>query len=90
MFKLRILQDRSHVFLDVSEHDHEHLIALNENHPVFEGLGPIEGPIEQLLIRLALGIASSEVFLTSPDKRQARLKLNEMLAKIPFATETVN
>ena len=52
---------------------------VNEAHPLFDGLPPVDVNIRTLLTRMALVAAAAEVFCESPDRHLVRTKMNQIL-----------
>jgi hypothetical protein len=82
-FEVRIMEDRSSDFLVIQEGNHSlhHKIYINMHHPVFDDL-ILSKDTHRAIRRIAVSIASSEVFLTGWDRSQVRLKMNEILRRI--------
>ncbi len=80
-FALRFSSDRTRSFLTVAEDQsrREHEIVINESHPLFDDLPPIDIATRTLLTRLALSLGAAEVFVESLDRKQVRTKMNQIL-----------
>lgn len=80
-FGLRFTTARSARFIAVGEDAarRNHTIVVNEGHPLFDDLPPIDVNTRALLTRLSLALAAAEVFVESPDRHAVRAKMNEIL-----------
>lgn len=80
-FALKFSSKRIRPFLTVSEdaRRREHTIVVNEAHPLFDDLPPIDVGARTLLTRLALSLGAAEVFVESSDRSLVRTKMNQIL-----------
>jgi hypothetical protein len=74
------LEDRSRDFLGIKENPSKslHEVMINLAHPILDGIR-IDSETRKLLMRTMLGLAFSEIMLTSYEKHQIRDKMNEIL-----------
>jgi hypothetical protein len=80
-FALRFSTNRDRPFVTLTENAKRraHTVVVNENHPLFDDLPPIDINVRTLLTRLALSIAAAEVFIETPDRHVVRAKMNQIL-----------
>lgn len=81
-FNLEFISDRSADFVGLFEVDrYSHTVLVNRSHPALDDI-PENAKMHSLLGRIALALASAEVFLTMHHKEQVREKMNEYLLLI--------
>lgn len=80
-FGLRFSTQRSRPFTTLRENAarRAHTVVVNEAHPLFDDLPPVDVTTRTLLTRLALSLAAAEVFVESPDRHLVRTKMNQIL-----------
>ncbi|MFC7726158.1 ATP-binding protein [Nocardioides sp. GCM10028917] len=80
-FALRFSSNRNRPFLSVSEdaRRRQHDIIVNEAHPLFDDLPPMDVAMRTLLTRIALSLGAAEVFVESSERRLVRTKMNQIL-----------
>jgi hypothetical protein len=80
-FGLRFSTSRFRPFVTLIENParRSHSVVVNENHPLFDDLPPVDIHVRTLLTRLALSLAAAEVFVESPDRSNVRSKMNQIL-----------
>lgn len=82
-FVLDFIADRSADFIGVygAKDGLKHTVRVNRSHPILDDV-PNDARTHILLARIAVGLASAEVFLTMAHKQRVRESMNEYLAKI--------
>ncbi|WP_187366692.1 ATP-binding protein [Nocardioides dongxiaopingii] len=80
-FALRFSTNRTRPFLTVTDDKHcrAHEIVVNEAHPLFDDLPPIDVAMRTLLTRVALSLGAAEVFVESAERNLIRQKMNQIL-----------
>ena len=80
-FALRFSSSRNRPFISMSEdaRRREHEIIVNEAHPLFDDLPPIDVAVRTLLTRIALSLGAAEVFVESSERSLVRTKMNQIL-----------
>ena|GEM_PF-3598899 len=80
-FGLRFSRQRGRPFVTLAENSarRAHTVVLNESHPLFDDLPPVDINTRTLLTRIALSLAAAEVFVESPDRHLVRTKMNQIL-----------
>lgn len=82
-FVLHFISDRSADFIGVygTKDGLQHTVRVNQSHTILDDV-PSNAYVHTLLARIAVGLASAEVFLTMAHKQQVRESMNEYLAMI--------
>ena len=80
-FGLRFSSQRSRPFITLAEDRRRraHAVVVNESHPLFDDLPPIDKYNRTLLTRIALSLAAAEVFMETPNRSHVRQKMNQVL-----------
>lgn len=82
-FRIKIIEDTSSDFVVVQEGNdlNRHQIVINFAHPMFDDLIMTKDSFK-IVRRIAVALASAEVFSVNWDKRVIRVKMNEILSRI--------
>lgn len=82
-FRIKIIEDISSDFVVVQEGDdlNRHQIIINFAHPMFDDLIMTKDSYK-IVRRIAVALASAEVFSVNWDKRVIRVKMNEILSRL--------